>query len=88
MARQLLLSPDASLKSPFSAEGFFMLATPHAVPAQIHLGKPLDEFVEIGLLLPKNRATALLQLARERHETVGQILRKIVDRALTQGEAC
>ena len=63
-----------------------MLGTPHAVPAPITLGKPLDEFVEIGLLLPKNRAVALLRLARERHETVGQILRKIVDRALTQDD--
>lgn len=63
-----------------------MLVSSHAVSAPIHLGKPLDEFVEIGLLLPKNRAVALLQLARERHETVGQILRKIVDRALTQDD--
>ncbi len=61
-----------------------MLATSHAVSTPVNLGKPLDEFVEIGLLLPKNRAAALLQLARERHETVGQILRQLVDRALTQ----
>ena len=61
-----------------------MLATTPLIPAPIHLGKPIDEFVEIGLLLPKNRAAALLQLARERHETVGQILRQLVDRALTQ----
>jgi hypothetical protein len=61
-----------------------MLATSPIVPTPVNLGTPLDEFVEIGLLLPKNRAAALLQLARERHETVGQILRKLVDRALTQ----
>ena len=42
-----------------------MLATTPLIPAPIHLGKPIDEFVEIGLLLPKNRAAALLQLARE-----------------------
>ena len=59
-----------------------MLATSHATSAPVNLGKPLDEFVEIGLLLPKNRAAALLQLARDRHETVGQILRKLVDRAI------
>ncbi|HEY2155538.1 MAG TPA: hypothetical protein VGH33_07905 [Isosphaeraceae bacterium] len=82
MARQLLLVWDASLKSPFPAEGIFMLSTPQAVPAPINLGKPLDEFVEIGLLLPKNRAAALLKLARDRHETVGQILRRLVDLAL------
>jgi hypothetical protein len=50
-------------------------------------GQPMDEFVEIGLLLPKNRATALLELARDRRETVGQILRKIVDRALIEQNA-
>jgi hypothetical protein len=61
-----------------------MLATPHIAPAPVNLGKPLDEFVEIGLLLPRNRAAALLQLARDRHETVGQILRQLVDRALAQ----
>jgi hypothetical protein len=62
-----------------------MLATSHAATAaSVNLGKPLDEFVEIGLLLPRNRAAALLQLARDRHETVGQILRKLVDRAIAQ----
>jgi hypothetical protein len=61
-----------------------MLVTSTQAPSPINLGKPLDEFVEIGLLLPKNRAAALLQLARERHQTVGQILRQLVDRALTQ----
>ena len=46
------------------------------------LESPYDDVVEIGLLLPKNRAAALLALAKDRHETVGQILRKLVDRAL------
>ena len=52
-----------------------------SMPAK--LGPMTDEYVEIGLLLPKNRAAALLELARDRHETIGQILRKMVDRALT-----
>jgi hypothetical protein len=59
-----------------------MLAISRPLPPAVNLGKPLDEFVEIGLLLPKNRAAALLQLARDRHETVGQILRRLVDKAL------
>lgn len=50
----------------------------------LKFGTPMEDYVEIGLLLPKNRATALLKLARDRRETVGQILRKIVDRALTE----
>lgn len=64
-----------------------MLATSRVAPTTVNLGKPLDEFVEIGLLLPKNRAAALLQLAREQHQTVGQILRQLVDTALTQQKA-
>jgi hypothetical protein len=40
--------------------------------------------VEIGLLLPTNRAAALLKLAQERHESVGQVLRKLIDRELSQ----
>jgi hypothetical protein len=47
-------------------------------------GTPPAEFVEIGLLLPANRAAALLELAQDRRQTVGQILRKLVDRALTE----
>ncbi|WP_435005982.1 hypothetical protein P12x_003689 [Tundrisphaera lichenicola] len=43
-----------------------------------------DGVVEIGLLLPSNRADALMKLAKERQETVGQILRKLIDRELTE----
>jgi hypothetical protein len=42
--------------------------------------------VEIGLLLPTNRAAALLKLAQERHESVGQVLRKLIDRELSEPE--
>ena len=42
-----------------------------------------DDVVEIGLLLPTNRAAALLKLAQERHESVGQVLRKLIDRELS-----
>jgi hypothetical protein len=37
-----------------------------------------------GLLLPSNRAAALLRLARDRHESVGQILRQLIDRELAK----
>ncbi len=40
--------------------------------------------VEIGLLLPAQRAADLLRLARDRHESVGQVLRKLIDRELAQ----
>jgi hypothetical protein len=53
-----------------------------ATPAAPAIGTEIDEFVEIGLLLHKNRASALLELARDRRETVGQLLRRLVDSAL------
>jgi hypothetical protein len=43
-----------------------------------------DGVVEIGLLLPSNRAAELLQLASDRHESVGQLLRKLIDRELAR----
>ncbi len=38
--------------------------------------------VEIGLLLPANRAADLLRLARDRRESVGQVLRRLIEREL------
>ena len=43
-----------------------------------------DDVVELGLLLPANRAADLLRLAQDRHESVGQLLRKMIDRELTK----
>ncbi len=43
-----------------------------------------DGVVEIGLLLPANRAAALLRLARDRRESVGQVLRRLIERELAQ----
>lgn len=44
---------------------------------------PPDDVVEIGLLLPKNWANALIELSKRRQQSVGQILRHLIDRALT-----
>jgi hypothetical protein len=41
-----------------------------------------DEVVEIPLLLPASRIEALLDLSRRRHQSVAQILRSMIDRAL------
>ncbi len=38
-----------------------------------------DGVVEIGLLLPSSRAAELLKLARDRHESVGQVLRRLIE---------
>ena len=41
-----------------------------------------SEVVEIALLLPTQRAEALVALSRRRQQSVGQILRQLIDRAL------
>jgi hypothetical protein len=46
--------------------------------------KASDGVVEIGLLLPTNRVAELLRLAQDRHESVGQLLRKLIDRELAR----
>lgn len=46
-----------------------------------------DEVVELGLLLPASRAEALMNLSRKRHESVGQILRGLIEQALATERA-
>ena len=40
-----------------------------------------DDVIEVSLLLPADRAEALMNLARHRHETVGEVLRTMIDSA-------
>jgi len=47
---------------------------------------PHGVVVEIGLLLPANRVKALVELSKQRQESVAQILRGLIDRALTDAE--
>jgi len=59
-----------------------MIATIRSKPA-LNLGRDGDaEVIEIPLLLPAARAAALVALSRTRRESVGQILRQMIDRAL------
>lgn len=46
-----------------------------------------NDVVEIGLLLPASRAEALLALSRQRHQSVGQILRGLIDQAISGRDA-
>ena len=46
-----------------------------------------DEVVEIGLLLPAHRAEALLALSRQRRQSVGQILRSLIEQAISNPDA-
>jgi hypothetical protein len=45
----------------------------------------LDGMIELPLLLPVRRAEALVALSRARNESVGQILRRMIDDMLTVG---
>jgi hypothetical protein len=52
-----------------------------------NLGRDDDAAViEIPLLLPADRAEALVALSRSRRESVGQILRQMIDHALALAE--
>ncbi len=42
----------------------------------------LDDVVEIGILLPASRAADLIQIAKSRQESVGHLIRKMIDREL------
>lgn len=46
-----------------------------------------DEVVEIGLFLPARRAEALIDLSRRRRQSVGQILRGLIDQAIASADA-
>jgi hypothetical protein len=45
-----------------------------------------DEIVEIALLVPANRVEALMDLSRRRRQSVAQILRGLIDRALADDD--
>jgi hypothetical protein len=49
-------------------------------------GTSAPAVVEIALLLPANRVEALVDLSRRRQQSVGQILRGLIDRALLDDE--
>jgi len=46
-----------------------------------------SEVVEIGLLLPTDWAVALVKLSEKRQQSVAQILRSLIERALFEGDA-
>jgi hypothetical protein len=57
-----------------------------ALPASFSGKSTPDDVVEIGLLLPIEWATALVDLSDKRRESVGQILRSIIRHALIDGD--
>ena len=46
-----------------------------------------SDVVEIGLLLPSTWADALLEISKRRRQSVGQILRGMIDRGLMDESA-
>ena len=42
-----------------------------------------DEVIEVALLLPSTRLEALMDLSKNRGQSVGQILRSLIERDLT-----
>ena len=42
-----------------------------------------DEVIEVALLLPSTRLEALMDLSKNRGQSVGQILRSLIERELT-----
>jgi hypothetical protein len=53
-------------------------------PADLPGTAEVPQVVEVGLLLPANWAAALIQLSKERGETVAQILRASVAKTLSE----
>ena len=50
-------------------------------------GVSQDDVVEISLLLPSRWANDLIELSRERHQSVAQILRSMIGQALHEGDS-
>jgi hypothetical protein len=69
----LALSPNAGTASDFGAP--------------LSQANSPEDVVEIGLLLPAHWAVALIELSKQRHESVGQLLRGLIGRALVENDA-
>lgn len=67
-------------------EGPSSMATISGVDATFLGDRASSEVVEIALLLPAQRVEALVALSQKRRQSVGQILRRLIDRALAAEE--
>jgi hypothetical protein len=72
MSASVLSAPAA--QSPGPAATFYGNSTP-------------EDVVELGLLVPTEWAVALVELSKKRQESVGQLLRGVIGRALTENSA-
>lgn len=55
------------------------MSSEHEIVPQIDLS---EDVVEVGILLPANRAADLIQVARSRRESVGHLIRRLIDQEL------
>ena len=51
------------------------------------LASSREDVVEIGLLLPAHWAIALVELSKQRRESVGQLIRALIGQALVENDA-
>jgi hypothetical protein len=71
----------------FSVGVFPLMASFRGVSATKPGIPPSADVVEIGLLLPAQRANDLVELSKRRQQSVAQILRGLIDRALSDAAA-
>ena len=70
-----------------------LLALSHGIQKTSTVAPPVlqpaspENVVEVGLLLPAEWATALIELSRKRQESVGQLIRTCIGRVLTENDA-
>jgi hypothetical protein len=62
-----------------------MVAFP-GTPAPQPSSDRTPDVVEIALLLPASRVHALIEMSRKKDQSVGQILRNLIEQALLDGE--
>jgi hypothetical protein len=58
-----------------------------AVAAPLLQAASPENVVEVGLLLPVEWASALIELSKKRQESVGQLIRTCIGRVLTENDA-
>ena len=58
------------------------LASKMSEPNQTSSHSSSEDVVEIGILLPANRAADLIRIAQSRQESVGHMIRKLIDTEL------
>jgi hypothetical protein len=62
------------------------MVAPQSISAAQSGRSSTADVIEIGLLLPTSRVNALIELSKKKRQSVGQILRGLIDRELVFGD--